>query len=228
MRAAIIGGSSSVGRAVIEKLLARGDSVLATFARTPLEPARGLQTARLDLRDERALADFAQGAGQAGPLDALLFLSGVLPGKALPEYDLAGMQQVLTINVAAQARLIALLLPALAPGAQVLLMSSISGRRGSYDPIYAASKAALVGLMKSLARWHGARARFNCLAPGLIEGSSMYLAMSEERREHHRRASPGGALATVAEIAQVIVDLLGPHFRPLNGALIPLDGGAAP
>jgi 3-oxoacyl-[acyl-carrier protein] reductase len=228
MRAAIIGGSSSVGRVVIEELLAHGDSVLATYCERPLEPAPRLEVARLDLRDERALAGFARRAGQAGPLDALLFLSGVLPGKPLSEYDLAEMQQVLTINVAAQARLIALLLPALAQGAQVLLMSSISGRRGSYDPIYAASKAALVGLMLSLARWHGARARFNCLAPGLIEGSSMYLAMSEERREHHRRASPGGALATVAEIAHMIVDLLGPRFRHLNGAVIPLDGGAAP
>jgi 3-oxoacyl-[acyl-carrier protein] reductase len=53
----------------------------------------------------------------------------------------------------------------------------------------------------------------------------MYRAMTEERRRHHRERSPTGALLSIPDLARIIADLTGPHFRHLNGAVIPLDGG---
>jgi 3-oxoacyl-[acyl-carrier protein] reductase len=225
MRIAVIGGSSSIGRAVVERLASRGDAVLATHLRHPQAERAGVQATHLDLRDEQSMQAFARLARSHGPLDAVLLLAAVLPGKSLVEYDFRTMHEVMSINLTAPARLLALLLPELAAGAQVLLMSSSAGTRGSYDPLYAASKAGLIGLMKSLALWHGKQARFNCLAPALVEGSAMERSMSEEVRARHRADSPTGALVQLEDLAQAIVDLTGPHWSHLNGAVIPLDGG---
>lgn len=225
MRLAIIGGSSSIGRAVIGLCAARGDDLLATWSQHQLSPAPGLEVARLDLRDPASLDRFAAVVRARGKLDAVLLLSALLPGKTLAEYDLALMQEVMTVNVTAQARLIQLLLPEMASGGQMLLMSSVSGRQGSHDPLYAASKAALLGLTRSLAAAHGRDVRFNCLAPSLVEGSAMCRAMSEERQAFHRASSSTGALLELGELARVIVDLTGPHWRQLNGATLDLGGG---
>ena len=132
---------------------------------------------------------------------------------------------MISVNLTAQARLVQLLLPLMATGGQMLLMSSVSGTRGSFDPIYAASKAGLIGMMKSLAAWHGKTVRFNCLAPSLVEHSAMYRAMTEARRQSHRERSATGALLTLPDLARIVEGLLGPQFRHLNGAVIPLDGG---
>lgn len=228
MRVAIVGGSSSIGREVVRVLASRGDQVLATWTHSPFEAPPQVQTVRLDLLEEANLAAFVEAAQEQGPLDAVLFLSALLPGKSLADYTPALMFEVMTVNLTAQARLIQLLLPRMAPQSQVLMMGSISGTQGSFDPIYAASKAALVGLVKSLARWHGKQVRFNCLAPSLVEGSAMAQAMVPERRRHHRENAPTGALLSLEDLARVIADLLGPHWRHLNGAVIPLDGGLSP
>ena len=228
MRVAVIGGSSSIGGELLEVLAARGDSILATYCKTPVAAAPAVSPVRLDLRDEASIAGFAETARAYGKLDAAVLLAAVLPGKALADYPPALLHEVMEVNVTAQARLVQALLPGMAAGGQMILMSSISGTEGSFDPIYAASKAALIGLMKSLARWHGKEVRFNCLAPSLVEGSAMYLAMSAERRRHHLGRSPTGALLTMRDLARVIADLTAPHWRHLNGAVLALDGGSRP
>lgn len=229
MRVAVIGGSSSIGRQVVGLLAARGDEVLATWAREPFEAPAGVRSAHLDLRDDASIVALAASIGTAGArLDAVVSFSGVLHGKSLGDHDAASIHETMAVNVAGQARLIQLLLPLMAAGAQVLLTSSISGTHGSYDPIYAASKAAQIGLVKSLAAWHGKQVRFNCIAPSLVEGSTMDRSMAEERRRHHRATSPTGALLALGDLAQVVVDLLGPHWRHLNGAVIALDGASRP
>ncbi len=219
----MIGGSSSLGRALAPVLVARGDDVLATWSSQPVEIA-GVATTPLDLRDEASRVAFAASPAARG-LEIVVVLAAVLPGKALADYDAALMDEVMAVNVTGAARLVQLLMPAMAPGAHVLFVGSIAGTQGSFDPIYAASKAALVGLVKSLATWHGDRVRFNLVAPSLILGSTMHDAMTEERRRHHREASPTGALLGMADLAEIIADLISPAWRHLNGAVIPVDGG---
>ena len=161
-----------------------------------------------------------------GALDVAVFLAGILPGKALAAYDDALMQQVMSSNFTAQAALLRRLLPHFNPGAQVWMLSSISGDRGSFDPIYAASKAALVAFVKSLATWLAPGLRVNALAPALIEGSAMFEAMAPGRRSHHLASTPTGRLCTPAELAAVIVNLCEPTWANLNGQVIRINGGA--
>lgn len=225
MRVLIVGGSSSVGKAAAAAFIARGDDVVATYASAQPDFAAGVHPAHLDLKAPATFARFVTGTCERmGGIDYVVLLSSILPGKAIADYSDALMAEVMAINFTAQAALVRELLPALAPGASVVAMSSISGQQGSFDPIYAASKAAVIAFVRSLATWHGRTARFNCIAPGLIEDTAMFHAMSPERQQFHRTATPTGELLSIDDLANVIVDLAQPQWRSLNGAVISLNG----
>ncbi|MCG8443678.1 MAG: SDR family oxidoreductase, partial [Caulobacterales bacterium] len=104
--------------------------------------------------------------------------------------------------------------------------SSISGERGSFDPIYAAAKGAIMPFAKSLATWLGDRVSVVVVAPGLIEGSAMHDDMAPERRDHHRDATPRGELLSQEGFASLLADLAGAHWAHVNGAVIRVNGGA--
>ncbi len=227
MRSLVIGGSSSVGRRVVAALARRGDEVLATFADTKMHAQDGIGWTRLDLLRPEAVEAFArETATRFGPIDVAVFLAGILPGMSLEEYSFEALRRVVDINFTAQARLVQLLLPAMARSSQFLMMSSVAAERGSYDPVYAASKAALIGFIKSMAVSNGGSVRFNGIAPGLIDGSKMQAAMAEHTQRRHLERSPTGELLGLEDVARVIVDLTEPHWRQLNGAIIRLNGGS--
>jgi len=226
MRVLIVGGSSSVGPAISGAFAARSHAVLATYAHTSVAMPPGVRSARLDLEQWDSFGSFAREAHAAlGGIDHLVLLVGLLPGKSLADYPDTLIERTMTINFSAQAALVRELMPFMETGGSVLALSSISAQQGSFDPIYAASKAAMATFVKSLAAWHGDRLRFNCLAPGLIADSAMYVAMTPERRQHHRDQTPTGELLSIEDLAGVVVDLAQPHWRHLNGAVISLNGG---
>ena len=104
-------------------------------------------------------------------------------------------------------------------------MSSVAGDRGSYDPIYAASKSAQNAFVKSLATGLAPAVRVNAIAPALISDSHMFQMMEPERRQYHLSQTPTDRLTTKEEIAGVIFDLCGPAWSNLNGQIIRLNGG---
>lgn len=224
----LVGASASFGPALLRGFLARGARVLASTRSGQLpEVPEAQNLAALDLLDGVALDEFAARVVPAfGRLDVAVFMAGILPGRSLQDYDDALMQQVMHCNFIAQAALLRRLLPQFNEGAQVWMTSSISGDRGSFDPVYAASKAALVAFVKSLATWAAPSIRCNALAPALIEHSAMYEAMAPERRAHHLAATPTRRLTTPEELAGVIVNLCEPAWANLNGQVIRLNGGA--
>lgn len=223
----VVGATTSIGGPVVARLARNGDRVLATYhTRAPTAASANVVPARLDLSDD---ADLARFAGEAvpgfGALDAAVFLTGILPGDRLADYTPADIDRVMTVNFTGQAKLLRLLLPAFVEGALVLMMSSISAQRGSYDPIYAASKGALLSFVKALAAWHAPAIRVNAIAPALIADSTMYREMAPERRAHHLAQTPMGRLLDPADLAAAIADLCQGHWSHLNGACIDLNGG---
>ena len=227
-RVLVLGASASFGPDLVRGFAAQNARVFATTrSGNRAEFAPAVQVAALDLLNAESVDRFVRDElPPFGKLDVAVFLAGVLPGKALADYDDALMQRVMDTNFTGQAALLRRLLPHFAAGAQIWLLSSISGDRGSFDPVYAASKAALVGFVKSLAIWLAPGLRVNALAPGVIEDSAMFEAMAPERRDHHVSATPTGRLTTPAEVAAVIVNLCEPAWANLNGQVIRLNGGA--
>lgn len=223
----IVGAGSSIGPPVVDAFVQRGDQVLGTVRSGTVPQLAPDRTVELDLLDSASLdAAAAACRERVAQLDVVVFLAGILPGDSLSAYSDEQAGNVLTVNVGAQAMFLRRLLPMLRDGAQVVMTASVSGERGSFDPIYAASKAAVIGLVKSLATWLAPEVRVNAVSPGLIDGSTMHQDMAPERRSVHRRRTPTGRLVTPEEIAGVVVGICEPAWAGLNGQVIGVNGGA--
>jgi NAD(P)-dependent dehydrogenase (short-subunit alcohol dehydrogenase family) len=224
----IVGGGSSISEDIVNIFLAKGADLMLTINNhnpAYLDKNR-IKTARLDLTSFKSMDKFcSESLSIFGDIDIVIFLAGVLPGKALADYEDQLMETVMRVNFTGQASFLKRILPHLKPGASVILMSSISGERGSFDPIYAASKAAQIGFVKSLASWLAPKIRINAISPSLIDESSMFHDMDINRREFHKQQSPTKKLISKPELAKIIINLCEPSSSEINGQVVSVYGG---
>jgi 3-oxoacyl-[acyl-carrier protein] reductase len=109
---------------------------------------------------------------------------------------------------------------------RLIFISSVVAMYGSPGQAnYAASKAGLIGMARSLARELGSRGiTSNVVAPGFVD-SDMTASLSEERRTGILGAVPLGRFTTVDEVAGTVAFLAGQDAAYITGAVIPVDGG---
>lgn len=108
----------------------------------------------------------------------------------------------------------------------IINLASVVGRRGNAGQVnYAAAKAGIIGITKSLARELGPRGvRVNAVAPGYV-ATEMTAQLDDSIKEKILENTPLGRLATPEEIASVILFLASPAAAYITGAVIPIDGG---
>ena len=222
----IVGGSSSIGDFVINKFDTNGYDVISSFSSNKTKNNQVLKNIQLDLTSKKSIKLFIKELSEANKsINAVVFLSGVLPGKSLSEYSMEDINKVFSINIIGQIQLISLLQPIMSRKVRILMMSSISAQRGSFDPIYASSKAAISGFTKSMMSTLPKDATINAIAPGLIEESAMFDEMTNERQDFHKNQIRSGKLLLGSDLADIIFDLCQDHWSHLNGACIDLSGG---
>lgn len=223
----IVGASSSIGGAISARFRSASMRIITTYASSPPSETNEQSDALfLDLRDDSSIDTFAHQVEKLTPrIDIAIFLAGMLPGKSLGEYEFAEIDEVMAVNFNGQAKLLMRMLPLMTARSRLLLFSSISAQRGSFDPIYAASKGALLSLVKSLATVLPPGARINAIAPGLIQDSAMFQGMTPERQAYHRNQVPSRQLLRQQDLAEIVFDLCQDHWAHLNGACIDLNGG---
>lgn len=109
---------------------------------------------------------------------------------------------------------------------RVIFISSVVGLYGSPGQVnYAASKAGLVGMARSLTRELGSRnITANVVAPGYID-TDMTQQLSEDLQKQYKQAIPAGRFAEPAEVANVVRWLASDEASYISGAVIPVDGG---
>jgi len=222
----IVGASSSIGNSIISKFRSPSTNIIASyFTKKDIKPEDNIHSLELDLRKDQSIHKFINEVMSiTSHVDTAIFLAGILPGKNLKEYDKTDIEKVMTVNFTGQAKVIKGLLPLLDSDSQIIMISSISAQRGSYDPIYAASKGAILSFVKSLAVGLGG-VRVNAIAPGLIDDSTMYKEMSAARRELHRSQTSDRQLLNISDLSDIIYDISKNHWKHLNGACIDLNGG---
>lgn len=235
----ISGGSRGIGRAFVTALLKDGYRV-ATVGRSPswedhqsLEDdlARRFWYQSLDLQDAAKTRAFVQEVRERwGRLDALVNNAAVAHDAVLALLTEEQLDQMLDINLRATLLLtkecVRLMLPQ-GSGSVVSISSIIAERGFSGLAAYAATKAALLGMTKSLARELGPRnIRVNAIAPGYV-ATDMSSSLEDRQRQQIVRRTPLGRLATVEDIVPVLQFLLSDQARFITGQTLVVDGGAS-
>lgn len=224
----VTGGTGALGRAVVRKLVARGDRVAV-----PYRGARGFEELRAAVASADALwgepADLGDAAAARRFVDAAAERFGRLDGAALVAGGYAGSgafesapesewDEMLAANLRPVYSICRALLPRLleAGGSVVTVAARSAATGGAGAAAYAVSKSAVAALTRVLALENKARGvRFNWIEPGIIDTPANRQAMP---KADTRQWTPPEA------IAEVIAFLLSPESAPITGAAIPVDG----
>jgi NAD(P)-dependent dehydrogenase (short-subunit alcohol dehydrogenase family) len=236
--AVVIGGARGIGREIVRQFVAEGAYVHAADLR-PLEPGSEspsrLASAQLDASDPAAVAAFLDGVlAASGYVDVLVNNAGIHLGASVIDTTPEDFDRIFNVNVKPAYLACRHLLPGmLARGrGSIINMSSNGGVMGRpSDPIYNASKHAVVGLTKSLAVAYGQQGiRVNAICPGAIDtpmlrGTIPADAPLAEMTHRFIANTPMARIAKTSEVAAAAVFLASDESPFINGVALPIDGG---
>ena len=217
----LIGGSSKVGQCMINNLDQKKYLIYSTYFKKKIKK-KGIIQYKLNLYDKLNNQDFID---KIPNVDFIIFLSGVLKGKSLQNFSDEEIIENFKINFLSQIILLKNILKNQKNNCLLVFLSSISGRRGSYDPIYAASKGAMISFIKSVSKWEAPRIRSIGICPGLINNSKMYKSFTKERLKKLKIQNPNKSFIDANNLAKIIVDVIQPHWKHANGSIIDVNGG---
>jgi len=232
----VTGAGQGIGQAIAQAFHAEGADVLAIDRQADVleswtGPA-GVMTAALDVTDEGAVAELA-----ARHQDAAVLVNcvGMVLTDTVLTSSAADLERSFRVNVGTMATMIRAFLPGMRErrdGAIINIASVVSSSKGAPDRFsYGTTKAAVIGLTKSVARdFIGEGIRCNSISPGTVESPSLHQRMAAQGDvEAARRAfisrQPMGRLGTPEEVAAIAVLLASDEARFMSGSDIIIDGG---
>jgi 3-oxoacyl-[acyl-carrier protein] reductase len=224
----ITGGSRGIGLACARRFASLGDHVAVTYHSSP--PPEGFLGVKCDVTDtEQVDAAFARVEEEfGGPVEILVSNAGVTRDGLLLRMSEDDFASVIDANLTASYRVTKRAARGMlkARKGRIILMSSVVGMLGAAGQAnYAASKAGLVGLARSLARELGSRGiTVNVIAPGPVE-TDMTAALGDDRLQEIVAAVPLQRAASPDEIAGAVAFLASADAAYITGAVLPVDGG---
>ena len=223
----ITGGSKGIGFACAQHFANLGDKVAITYNST--KPSDDFFSVKCDVTSQADVdAAFAAVEEKFGAVQVLVANAGITKDLLLLRMNEIDFTSVIDANLTGAYRVCKRATQGMlrARSGRIIFMSSVVGLLGSAGQAnYAASKAGLVGLARSLARELGSRSiTVNVVAPGPVE-TDMTAALTDEQRTKMIDAVPLGRTATPQEIAAVVAFLASQEAGYITGAVIPVDGG---
>lgn len=237
----VTGGSRGIGRAVVRRLAAEGCAVGINYlqAREQAEAlaselrAAGCQAlaVQADVSDRAAVtAAMARVTEAFGPISILVNNAGIAQQDLFQDTDDALWHRLFAVNVDGAYHTIQAALPHMlhVKSGSIVNISSIWGLRGaSCEVAYSATKAAVIGLTRSLAlELAPSGIRVNCVAPGVIR-TDMAEALGPETLSALAEQTPMGRLGTPEDIAAAVSFLAGDGAAFITGQVLTADGGFA-
>ena len=227
-----------IGKATALMMAAEGAKVLATDVNPDLLAAidgeSGIETEMLDVLDAAAIEDIA---AKRGAIDVLANIAGFVHHGTILDCAEDDFEFSMNLNVKAMYRMTRAFLPAMlaAGGGSIVNMSSVcSSVKGIPSRfIYGTSKAAVIGLTRSIAAdFVGQGIRCNAICPGTVQSPSLDERINafddpEQARKDFIARQPMGRLGTAEEIAALAVHLAGDESAYTTGQAIVIDGGIA-
>ncbi|MBQ3405111.1 MAG: 3-oxoacyl-ACP reductase FabG [Oscillospiraceae bacterium] len=229
-RALVTGASRGIGAACAEKLAAEGYEVIVNYLNSAeragaLAERIGGRAIRADVAEpEEVRAMFAQ----AGDVDLLVCNAGIDGYGLFSDMDIDQWRKLFAVNVDGMFNAIQCALPAMVHKKQgrIITISSMWGLTGaSCEAAYSATKAAVIGLTKSLAKELGPSGiRVNCIAPGVID-TDMNRSFSPQDIQALKDETPLGIIGRGEDIAELVSFLAGPGGDFITGQVISANGG---
>jgi 3-oxoacyl-[acyl-carrier protein] reductase len=237
--AVISGGSRGIGRACAESLAAAGWTVAIGYRTREADAKEALDALQaagtpgiavfMDVTDEASVQEaFRRVADEAGPITGLVNNAGYSRDGLLLKYSMEEYERTITTNLrgsflCSRAALRGML--RVRWGRIVNMSSAVAIHGNAGQTVYAATKAGLLGLTKSLAREVAAKGiTVNALCPGLLE-TEMTSHLTDEARAFYIDQTPLRRPATLEEVSAVVRFLMSEEASYLNGTVIPVDGG---
>jgi len=223
----ITGGNRGIGRAIAEKYIANGDKVAVTYRSG--EVPSGALGVKADVTDTAQIdAAFSEVEAEHGPVEVLIANAGLNRDQLLMRMSDEEFDQVVDVNLTGAFRCVRRASKGMIRlrRGRIVLISSVVGLYGTPGQVnYAASKAGLIGMARSVTRELGGRGiTANVLAPGFID-TDMTRALPQDRQDAYRDAIPAGRFAEPDEVAEVALFLGSDAASYISGAVIPVDGG---
>lgn len=223
----ITGGSRGIGLATARRFASLGDKVAVTYNSTP--PSGDFFAVKCDVTSADDVdAAFSAVEKELGPVEILVANAGITKDTLLLRMSESDFTSVVDANLTGAYRVCKRAAQSMlrARRGRIVLMSSVVGLLGSAGQAnYAASKAGLVGLARSLARELGSRSiTVNVVAPGPVD-TDMTAVLGDERLNALTASVPLGRVATPDEIAGAVAFLASDDAAYITGAVLPVDGG---
>jgi NAD(P)-dependent dehydrogenase (short-subunit alcohol dehydrogenase family) len=223
----VTGGNRGIGLAIARAFAAQGDRVAVTHRGSGAP--EGLLGVECDVTDAGAVdAAFTRVEAEQGPVEVLVSNAGITDDTLLLRMTEEQFTRVLDANLTGAYRVAKRAAGRMlrARGGRLVFISSVVALTGSAGQVnYAASKAGLIGLARSLARELGSRGiTANVVTPGFVE-TDMTAALPQQRRDEVLAGMPLHRYGTAEEIAGAVLFLASDAGAYVTGAVLPVDGG---
>ncbi len=222
----VTGATRGIGRVIAEKFLGAGYRVAGTH-RAGGEVPEGVLPVECDITDQaRVEAAFERVEAELGSVEVLVANAGVTKDTLLARMSDADWETVIDTNLTGTFRVVRRAVRPMTRTrfGRIILISSVVGLLGSPGQVnYAASKSALIGMARSLARELGSRnITANVITPGFIE-TDMTATLDEKVIKGYRERIPASRLGQAEDVAGAALFLAEAGY--VSGAVIPVDGG---
>ena len=219
----ITGGTSGIGKAFKSLCLAENHNLLSLERCAPKEQPKDHTIIACDLSSSESMANACKFVDQK--IDVFVHFAGIMLSKSLPESSFEDIENMVKVNLTAPIYLVSQIIPKLSDNGLIIMIGSQSAYKGSYDDLYAITKAGIHGMVGSLAPKLAPNKRIINIAPGITRGTKMTDRRSEDDLANATSRVPLNRLAEAKEIAQICLQLTNDTFSYMTGNTVDINGG---